>query len=124
MFCLCEILFNLELQHLTTQVDLQLSNTGNGESLLLTATDYALSLLLLPLWELESYSGLWLQNQPAALTPFDSIPFFLSLRLPLVFKWPLAPQIKDWAQWAAVEISPSKKQRPSHIIGSHQWHSR
>lgn len=79
----------MELQHLTTQVDLQLSNTGNGESLLLTATDYALSLLLLPLWEVESYSGLWFQHYPAAQTPFDSIPFFLSLPLPPVFKWPL-----------------------------------
>lgn len=89
MFCLCEILFNLKLMHLAPQVDLQLSNTGNGESLLLTATNYALFpsfAAIVGTWELQWINQLWLQHHPAAQTPFDSIPFFLSLPLPLVFK--------------------------------------
>lgn len=43
---LCEILLKLELPHFIAQVDLQLSNMGNGELLFLTSIDSALSALV------------------------------------------------------------------------------
>lgn len=113
MFCLCEILLKLELHSFSPQVDLQLSNTGNGELLFLTPINSALFLMLLPLWELVSHL---VENQQQFQPP-DSIVLTVG---PISFGLKAPPFCPDTPEVSSLLTGPQRWDDSSTICCTQQ----
>lgn len=121
MFCLCEILFKLQLHRLTPQVEFQLSSACNGEFIFLTSIDSALPLLLLPLWQVVSHLVENQQFQPWLQPHSGSNQLCLEPPCQTPLRCPLYPQRLSTMRWVIRNLLHNTRNQIYRLDSAFSW---